>query len=220
MERNMERNNFPKSGLYTKTGDNGTTNLYDMRRLPKDDCIFVALGDLDELSVNIGELCVRMTNMIELREEPNFKQETVDTQLKALRVIQDRLLTIGSDFATTRQRNDLVTITQTDINMLEKYIDILDGSAPPLTVFILPGQTSADSQAHICRSICRRAERNMIAVRNNPRYNMDDGEVFHVGVLPFVFINRLSDYFFALARFLQFFSAKSDIKRGDHSQWS
>jgi len=167
------------SRLYTKTGDNGLTNLYDMRRIGKDNTIFEVLGDLDELSAHIGVVC-SLTG-------PDFP----DTE-KMLRWIQARLLDIGSDIATSEKREKITPITEDDVKKIEIYIDLFTAETPKLTEFILPGHKLLDAQVHVCRAVCRRAERHMWVLRKESQIATD--------LQTFVFINRLSDFFFALSR--------------------
>jgi len=169
------------SKLYTKTGDKGYTSLYDMRRVPKTNLIFDVLGDLDELSAYIGQLCSYITS----EQDLNF-----------LRKIQTNLLDIGSDFATKNRRNNIKIMTQKDIVEIENAIDYYDSKSPKLTEFILPGVNTKDSLAHVCRSVSRRVERNMWKVKD------DFEENFYVEKETFHYINRLSDFFFAFARYL------------------
>jgi len=167
------------SRLYTKTGDKGFTTLYDMRRVSKTEIVFEVLGDLDELSAYIGQLCSIVN----------------DKESKFLRYIQSFLLDIGSNFATTTRRDKIRVTTVDDIKSLENAIDFYDSKSPKLTEFILPGVNPKDSIAHICRSVCRRAERNMWKLKN-------EYDVFYVENETFHYINRLSDFFFAYARYL------------------
>ena len=136
--------------LYTKTGDKGQTNLYDMTRLDKCSTVFEALGDLDELSAQIGLLCVYVEDI----EISGY-----------LRFIQGKLLDIGSDLATVRNRKNIVGVSDGDIKVIEKLIDTFSSQVPPLKEFILVGYSYEDAIAHICRTICRRAERHMWKVR-------------------------------------------------------
>jgi cob(I)alamin adenosyltransferase len=166
--------------LYTKTGDKGTSSLYDMRTVKKCDDVFEALGDLDELSAYIGDLCVTCENN--------------DILYKQLRVIQSKLLDIGSDIATftDKNREKLVLVCEQDVKDMEKMIDFYHEKSPKLREFILPGVNNRDSKAHICRSVCRRFERHAWKVKDTIK---TDNYTFH-------YINRLSDFFFALGRFL------------------
>lgn len=168
------------SKLYTKTGDKGYTNLYDMRRVPKSNLIFDVLGDLDELSAHIGQLC---------------SYSLPQQDLNFLRKIQTNLLDIGSDFATKTRRNNIKIMTHADVVEIENAIDYYDSKSPKLTEFILPGVNAKDSSAHVCRSVSRRVERNMWKSK-------DDDKDFYVQKETFHYINRLSDFFFAFARYL------------------
>lgn len=184
------------SKLYTKTGDKGTTNLYDMKRLWKDNMIFEVLGDLDELSACIGMACAL------------YERSNEDGMIKPLRWIQSRLLDIGSDFATQEEKNreKLVKIEENDTQQVEYWIDTFSAAVPPLKEFILPGKDLFDSQLHICRAVCRRAERHMWKLRKEtPDLDSPDLETFR-------FVNRLSDFFFAMARF---YTGGEDFKRSD-----
>ena len=178
------------SKLYTKTGDKGFTTLYDMRRVSKTEIVFDVLGDLDELSANVGYLCSYGLN----------EQDT-----KFLRYIQSFLLYIGSNFATTTRRNNIRTTTIEDVKKIENAIDFYDSKSPKLTEFILPGVNTKDSIAHICRCISRRIERNMWKLKN--AY-----EIFYVEDETFYYVNRLSDFFFAFARYL---SDGKEFKRSE-----
>jgi cob(I)alamin adenosyltransferase len=178
--------------LYTKVGDKGVTNLYDMRKVSKNNPIIHTVGELDELSANIGMLISRL--------EDNL-------HIKFLRWVQSRLLDIGSDFATTKNREKVVFIKEEDTKKIEGQIDLCEEKNSPLTEFILPGSNEVDSQCHICRAVCRRLERNMVSSKeyfDEEEYSQGDNELEK-----YKFINRLSDYFFALSRNL----ACEEIKR-------
>jgi cob(I)alamin adenosyltransferase len=174
--------------LYTKTGDKGTTNLYDMRRVGKHSSVFDALGDLDELSAFIGLLCSHNKN-------PFYRK------------IQSKLLDVGSNIATKERRTNIVDITEDDIKEVETNIDLLESKNSPLREFILPGVEQADATAQICRAVARRAERNMWKYRKE-----SSNTEFYTGDNIFIFMNRLSDYFFALSRNL---SGCREYKRSD-----
>lgn len=175
--------------LYTKTGDKGFTNLYDMRKVAKTDPIFEALGDLDELSSAIGLACVYLS-------EKKSQNEIVSLSLLKLRRLQSRLLDIGSDIAIFTKREKIVEVNKDDISNLEREIDFYSEQKPPLREFILPGHGLADAQLHLCRTICRRAERSLWGVRNRSETPVATQKE------TFIYINRLSDFFFALARFV------------------
>jgi len=187
--------------LYTKTGDNGHTSLYDGNRISKTEIFFDVVGDLDELSSNIGMLCF-------LANENGF-----------LRIIQAKLLNIGSNIAVVdeKKKNRVKQLTNVDVKSLEEYIDLYESKNPKLTEFILPGTNTADSQAHICRSITRRLERQMWKL-NKSDYIVEgktkiDMKNVKVDIVILKFINRLSDFFFSYARYLSYGEIKlSEIK--------
>jgi cob(I)alamin adenosyltransferase len=176
------------SKLYTKKGDNGLTALYDMRLCNKEDLVFEVLGGLDELSAHIGLACAFLEN----------KESS-----KILRLIQSKLLDIGSDVATVKNRKSVVEIKQNDVELLEMYIDEMDSKSPPLTEFILPGHSNVDAQLHVCRAVCRRVERIMWGWWKG----QDNTDVQTVR-----YINRLSDFFFAMARL---YSEGKEIRRSE-----
>lgn len=167
-----------KSLIYTKTGDKGTTGLVGGTRVPKTHIRLEAYGTVDELNSFVGWLnCV-----IENSEHQEF-----------LRYIQHRLFTIGSYLATeteSKQPKEASILTNKDIERLEKQMDLLDSQLPRLNRFVLPGGSESASRAHICRTITRRVERNVYKV----------AELYPVSEEMLIFLNRLSDYFFLLAR--------------------
>jgi len=187
--------------LYTKTGDAGFTNLYDMRKLGKDELYFEVLGDLDELSNFIGLVCTHAGDAFPARIK------TFDFWI--LRKIQSQLLDIGSDVATVKNRDRVVEISENDVKELESHIDNFSAQSPKLTEFILPGFSQIDAEINVCRSVCRRAERHMWKLLKQCREN---NIVFPTGSNTFKFMNRLSDFFFALGRY---FCNGIEIKRSD-----
>ena len=164
--------------IYTKKGDFGLTNLYDTKQLNKNSNIFDALGDLDELSANIGFLCSNTGNI-----EHSIVED--------LRWIQIMLLNIGSDISTKNVDKHILK-DDTNISLLEERTDFYNEKCSKLTEFILLGSKKLDSICHICRTITRRAERNLW--KSSDEYNISE--------YCFQFINRLSSFFFSLARYL------------------
>ena len=168
-----------KSLIYTKTGDKGKTSLVGGTRVSKTHIRLEAYGTVDELNSFIGWL-----NCEAKDEETN----------RFLSFLQHKLFTVGSYLATETeeiQPKAASIITKEDIGTIEKEIDRLDAELPKLTRFILPGGSETASRAHICRTVSRRAERNVYRV----------AEEFPVAESVLVFLNRLSDYFFVLARY-------------------
>ena len=187
--------------LYTKTGDKGTTSLYDGNRIPKNSIFFDVLGDLDELSSHIGMLITLIK----------------DYDINYLRFIQKHLLNIGSNIAVVNNEKKVPIITENNIRNLELEIDDCESCNKKITEFLLPGVNKSDAQCHICRSVTRRLERNLWKLHyssdlvKGKRNNIELSEV-HVDDNILVFINRLSDYFFALSRNL---SEGNDVKVSD-----
>ncbi len=168
-----------KSIIYTKTGDKGTTALVGGTRVPKSHIRLESYGTIDELNSHVGWL----NCLIEETENSDF-----------LHYLQHKLFTVGSYLATeteAKQPKEASIITEKDIDRIEKQIDYLDSKLPRLNRFVLPGGNETASRAHICRTISRRAERNVYKV----------AEEYPVSDEILIFLNRLSDYFFVLARY-------------------
>jgi len=174
--------------IYTKTGDKGNTSLYGGQRVPKDHIRIEAYGTVDELNANIG-----------LVRDQQIDNETSDNLLK----IQNDLFTLGAMLATPKEKEvlksgkerlDIPKITEQSISYLEDQIDKMNLSLPDMKHFILPGGHTTVSYCHISRCICRRAER--ICVTLNDLEEIDT----HI----IMYLNRLSDYLFVLARKLTY----------------
>ncbi|MDR0422169.1 MAG: cob(I)yrinic acid a,c-diamide adenosyltransferase [Proteiniphilum sp.] len=169
-----------KSMIYTKTGDRGTTSLAGGTRVSKTHVRLDAYGTVDELNSYIGWL------NCEIKEA---------THHDFLRYIQHKLFSAGAFLATDTEsghsKPSVGTITEKDISRLEEQIDIIDRNLPRLSRFVLPGGSEAAARAHICRTVARRAERNVYRV----------AERFPVADEVLIFLNRLSDYLFVLARY-------------------
>jgi len=166
--------------IYTKTGDNGTTSLLGGTKVPKDDWRLDAYGSVDELNSFVGMLSDTMSNEIRL-----FRNTT-----DQLDKIQNNLFVIGSCLSYDQLgkiKLELQKINQEDIQQLEDWIDQMDSELPELKNFIIPGGDVIISNAHICRTISRRAERRCVPAQNHPLIQ--------------IYLNRLSDYFFVVARY-------------------
>lgn len=165
--------------IYTKTGDQGETALFGGRRVPKSDLRVDAYGTVDELNSFIGLLRDSVENQ-HIRE--------------VLTHTQNRLFTLGAHLASDPAKHPPTPdLLPSDIELLEKEMDGMDEHLPPLKNFILPGGHTTVSTCHVCRTVCRRAERLTVAL-------VQSGEPLEDLVLKY--LNRLSDYFFVLARFL------------------
>lgn len=164
--------------VYTKSGDKGKTSLIGGKRVPKYDDRIEAYGTVDEL--------ISFTAL--LRDSVSNKH------VKEMLIwAQDRLMTCASILATDCDNCKKVPVLyEADIERLENEIDLMEESLEPLKSFILPGGSISVSYSHVCRSVCRRAER--LAVKLNDKIAVDEKVIKYV--------NRLSDYFFVLSRFL------------------
>lgn len=169
------------SKIYTKTGDAGKTSLIGGTKVPKSHIRIQAYGTIDELNSFIGLL----------------NDQISDTHSREmLREIQDRLFTIGSSLACDPDKEIVMKIPdlkESDILLLETEIDQMNAKLPEMKSFILPGGHVSVSAAHICRTICRRAERLIVELDEKERLDQP---------LIIKYLNRLSDYFFVLARWL------------------
>ena len=174
--------------IYTKTGDKGNTSLYGGQRVPKDHIRIEAYGTVDELNASIG-----------LVRDQKIDKETSENLLK----IQNDLFTLGAMLATPKEKEVLKSgkerlnipkISEEYISLLETLIDKMNVDLPDMKHFILPGGHTTVSFCHIARCICRRAER--ICVTLNDLEEIDT----HI----IMYLNRLSDYLFVLARKLTY----------------
>jgi cob(I)alamin adenosyltransferase len=167
-----------KSNIYTKTGDNGTTSLVGGVRVSKSDIRLECYGTTDELNSFIGLL------MSELDEQ---------NDLDFLLFVQHKLFNIGAYLATDPTQTEYKIesrVTKESIERIEKEIDRIDSSLPKHHHFLLPSGCRSAALAHVCRTVCRRAERRVLTLHEKAPI---EPEVLK-------FINRLSDYFFVLAR--------------------
>lgn len=207
--------------IYTKTGDKGTTSLIGGTKVPKSHLRIEAYGTIDELNSFIGllrdqlgetekaanilaSLNQRMSSASGIppaTNQPPSDQTApndgpdLETIRNYLLDIQDRLFTIGSSLACDPEKETKLSIPdlkEEDITTLEKSIDTMDNLLPPLKSFVLPGGHVAVSTTHIVRCVCRRAERSCVRMQE---------EGLFVEPLVIRYLNRLSDYFFELARY-------------------
>ena len=178
----------PKSILYTATGDRGTTSLVGGTRIEKESPRLEAYGSLDELNAHLGVVDSLIDN-------PEIKA--------SLHAIQNILFDIGAYLATPPDSPYLNPhpADEERIKALERLIDRTDAAVPPARNFVLPGGTQASAQAHVARTVCRRAERRILAL----------SRLEEVAPEVMIFINRLSDYLFALARRLNHDAGKDEI---------
>ena len=176
--------------IYTKTGDKGKTSLYDGNVVRKTSYVFDVLGDIDELSSRLG-IAISF-------DENNIISEE-------LRTIQKTLQDINSILATyeKQKRKNLPSIDEENINHLEQSIDVFTENTPPLTQFILPGVTPVDSYLHLCRSQTRKIERMLWMFVENHSIEMENKTIHNqLDTVVLRYFNRLSDFFFAAARYV------------------
>jgi len=163
--------------IYTKTGDKGYTSLIGGTRVPKHHLRIESYGTVDELNSYIGLI---------------RDQQIAEHDKDVLKQIQDRLFTIGSLLAADPEKSKMVIpdLHPEDIELLENEMDRMNETLPPLKHFILPGGSNTISYCHIARCVCRRAER--LSVHLAEESTVDE----QVNI----YLNRLSDYLFTLAR--------------------
>jgi cob(I)alamin adenosyltransferase len=167
--------------IYTKTGDKGKTALIGGTRIPKNHIRIEAYGTVDELNSWLGYIKDIETDKV------------INNTLKE---IQDRLFTIGSALACDPNKETKMLIPdlhEADVTLLEKEIDRMDEVLPMLKNFVIPGGNALASSTHIVRCICRKAERICVAMQ-------EEDEV--IAPLIIIYLNRLSDYLFTLARYM------------------
>lgn len=185
----------PKSMIYTRSGDAGTTALFGGGRVPKDHPRVVAYGEVDELNSTIGVAIAFLPNKL--------VSETLSS-------VQNELFNIGAELASESGSEKSANYARafTDANSktaaLESLMDELDAALPPLTTFILPSGSQAGALLHLCRTVCRRAERAVVTLSHKEQVNPDVAR----------YLNRLSDLLFVMARHVNHADGKPE------TQWS
>ena len=172
--------------IYTKTGDEGKTSLFDNSRVWKSDQRILSYGSVDELNSSLGIA-------LSLELDPEIR----DILIK----LQNDLFIVGSDLANPNMSDKKIRTSPEMITFLEQKIDLLEPQLKPLTSFILPGGTLLASILHLSRTIARRAETHVIALSQNEEINKDAA----------IYLNRLSDLMFILARAINRRKNISDI---------
>ena len=170
-----------KIKLYTKTGDSGETRLFGGDKISKDNLRVSSYGEIDELNSLLG--VVRSAALAESKSGLEEK----------LKIMQNTLFDIGSELACVDQDKleKLNLVSEAQVQELENWIDQADAACPALRNFILPGGTMINSFLHLARAVCRRAERSIVTLSKEEK----------VRSLLLVYINRLSDLLFVLARY-------------------
>lgn len=175
--------------IYTKTGDKGTTSLVGGTRVPKTHIRLEAYGTVDELNSHLGLL---VTYLLDEKDKAFLRQ------------VQDKLFSVGSHLATDREKTELKTasvISTEHVETVEREIDRLDGLLSPLSAFVLPGGSRGAAVCHVCRTVCRRAERRILAL----------AEQVEISSELLAYVNRLSDYLFVLSRKMNQDEKKEEI---------
>lgn len=165
--------------IYTRRGDDGSTGLFGGPRVRKDDLRVSAYGDVDELNSALG------VAREELLAQPDLL-EVVDS-------LQSELFTLGAELATPQAEQapkEVPRIQPSHVERLEREIDRLTATLPEMKNFILPGGSRPGSSLHLCRTICRRAERKVVTL----------AETSPVSSVALAYVNRLSDLLFVMAR--------------------
>lgn len=175
--------------IYTKTGDKGDTSLFGGQRVPKDALRIEAYGTVDELNSVLGMV---------------LADNTDKRVVEILTSVQNQLFDLGADLATPRSANSrlIKRFEARDAQSLEKIIDSLELHLKSLKSFILPGGSAVAARIHFARTVCRRAERSVVRLSRNE----DIGE----GIT--VYLNRLSDMLFVLARYANHVAGVPEIK--------
>ncbi|MCK4904138.1 MAG: cob(I)yrinic acid a,c-diamide adenosyltransferase [Candidatus Marinimicrobia bacterium] len=171
----------------TKTGDKGTTSLGNGTKVSKSDLRICCIGEVDELNSFIGHIKVATPD---------------DDLVQELNTVQNNLLNLGGELSIPDKNLEL--LKDESIYHMETTIEIMNKELPPLKDFILPGGDEFSARLHIARSICRRAERTIVKL-----IEKEDGRDIWIK-----YLNRLSDYFFVLARY---HTIKNNI---NENQWS
>lgn len=184
--------------IYTRTGDKGTTGLADGSRIEKDHFRIESYGTIDELNSIIG-IC--RCHLTEINQKMNLAGSKLDAWLFA---IQNDLFNLGADLATPIESRwkKMIVIDETDVKQLEHMIDLIQKELPVLHHFVLPGGTLLNSYLHLARTVCRRAERLIVSLMKSTEINQN----------ALIYVNRLSDLFFMMARYAQHCLEKPEIK--------
>ncbi|MFM8839977.1 MAG: cob(I)yrinic acid a,c-diamide adenosyltransferase [bacterium] len=176
--------------IYTKTGDDGTTGLFGGKRVTKYSERIESYGTVDELNAVIGIV-------LTLDVDSTLKQH--------LNMISSLLFTVGSDLATPQDasvKSSTPSVSEDHVTQLEQWIDAYQEHLPALKNFILPGGSPAGAHLHLARTVCRRAERAIVALK----------QVEEINPTVLRFINRLSDYLFVAARYANAKAGIDDIE--------
>jgi len=189
--------------IYTKTGDDGDTALFGGGRVPKNDRRVEAYGAVDELNSFVGLALASVTHA----DADADRDADADTGIRrGLLLIQNDLFALGANLATpegddSRPRPQTPEVPVARVEEMEEWIDQATQELPELRQFVLPGGTEAAARLHVCRSVCRRAERAVVALGREERLDP--------GIVPY--LNRLSDLLFVWARLENLRAGQADV---------
>ena len=189
--------------IYTKTGDDGDTALFGGGRVPKNHRRVEAYGAVDELNSFVGLALASVTHA----DADADRDANADAGIRrGLLLIQNDLFALGATLATpegdgSRPRPQTPEVPVARIEAMEEWIDRATEELPELRQFVLPGGTEAAARLHVCRSVCRRAERAVVALGRE--------EPLDPGIVPY--LNRLSDLLFVWARLENFRAGQADV---------
>ena len=192
--------------IYTRTGDDGTTGLFGGGRVSKNAPRIRACGALDELNASIGVARAALPGSGEECPGPAGRPTGADADLEALLArIQANLFDVGAELASppgAKASAHVRGATREDVRTLEEAIDQFEKELEPLRQFVLPGGSPFAARIHLARSVCRRAEREIVAL----------GESEPVGAPVLAFMNRLSDLLFVVARAANSRAGRHELK--------
>lgn len=174
--------------IYTRKGDAGETGLFGGIRVTKDDLRIQAYGTIDELNAVLGMVLAA----------PNLPTELQNSMSR----VQAELFQLGAELATPRGgRITTALLTNTEVTALEKEIDAMEAALSPLKSFVLPSGSAASATLHFARTVCRRAERNVVTLHRQDPQRAD----------ALTYLNRLSDHLFVCARFANLKQGVADV---------
>ena len=189
--------------IYTKTGDDGDTALFGGGRVPKNDRRVEAYGAVDELNSFVG---LALTSITDTDTDADPDAAAAAGVRRGLLLIQNDLFALGANLATpggddSRPRPKTPDVPVARVAAMEEWIDQATEELPELRQFVLPGGTEAAAMLHVCRSVCRRAERAVVALGRE--------EPLDPGIVPY--LNRLSDLLFVWARLENHRGGQADV---------
>lgn len=178
--------------IYTRNGDKGETGLLGAIQVSKSHLAIEVCGSLDETNCHVGCAVCTLSLATQQSETNPTKPDLIGTLTR----IQNELFDLGSRVAAALSdapKTQPATSDGTEVDQLEAWIDYFDSKIPPLKMFILPGGSPVGSQMHLARSVCRRAERSLVAlIKSGVKRDLSSD---------LIYLNRLSDLFFVLARY-------------------